>query len=240
MRYHCPSTASLRLDITETLQRIEECRNNGRKISLIAYTTLASAKTIEAHPNLNRRLYHGIFRKVIASFDHITVTLLVERQEPSGEHVLLPLLIRDTNKCTLEEIHARIKETKTKNLKDLSEFSKIEKVRRFPKVFLGLMFFLSRLSPRFSGENYATYALSSVAIENSALLGGQTAVSRTSFFPCSIRDEVLAIDGTPQVRKVLFVSLAVDHFVVDGMEAQRAIRTFQDLMENPEILIPEG
>ena len=239
LRYHCPITANLRIDVTDTLKRIEECRSNGRKISFIAYTTLASAKTVEAHPNLNRRLYHGLFRKVLASFNHITVALVVGREDPTGENILLPLMIRDVHKCTLEEIHEHIKSTKTKELDTLDEYSKLQKLRKLPKFLIHFALFLSRLSPKYSGEQFATYALSSVTTENSVTLGGHTAASRTTFFPGNIRDEVLAINGKPEVRRVLFIGLSADHFVVDGMEVQQAITTFQNLMENPNTLIPE-
>lgn len=238
LKYHCPMTACLRLDVTETLKRIETRRAQGEQVSLISYITLASAKTIEAHPKLNRRIYHGLFRKTIVSFDHITAGILVGRQEEGGEEVLVPLTIRDVNTLSLGEIHAIIKGAKAGPLEEVDAYRSVKNLRRLPRFLIGVAQFFSRTSPRYGAKRFATYALSSVTTENSAAIGGHTVASRTTFFPGNLREEVLAVNGEPAVRKVLFLGISADHFVVDGMDLQRATTTFQGLMEDPDTLLP--
>ena len=240
LKFHCPMTACLRLDITDTLKRIEQCREAGQKISFIAYTTLASAKTIEAHPKLNRRLYYGLLRKSVATFDHITAGLVVGRKDPQGEDVLLPLTIRNTNERSLEELHGIIKGTKADPLDKVGAYDKLQQVRTLPRVLIGFMHFLFRSSPKYTDEKFSTYALSSVTSKNGAAIGGHTVANQTTFFPGNLRDEVLAIDGEAVVRKVLYIGLSADHFVVDGMDLQRAVGTFQNFMENPDTLLPKS
>ena len=238
LRYHCPITACLQIDVTETLKRIETCRSNGQAVSLTSYITLASAKTIEAHPRLNRRIYHGLFRRTIVSFDHISAGILVGRTEASGEEVLIPLIIRDANTLSIGEIHAAIKAAKAKPLDEVDAYQSLKKLRGLPKFLIGVAQFVSRTSPRYASKRFATYGVSSVSAEDSAAIGGHTVASRTTFFPGNLRDEVLAVDGKPAVRKVLFIGFSADHFVVDGMDLQRATGTFQQLMEDPDTLLP--
>ena len=239
MRYHCPMTACLRIDVTDTLQRIEECRAAGRKVSFISYLTLATAKTVEAPPRLNQRLYHGIFRKVLVTFDHITAGLVVGRKEPTGEEILIPLTIRNPHQHSMEEIHELIKNTKTKPLGGLEAYDKLQKVRKLPKFLIGVAQFFMRINPGVADKRFSTYALSSVTAKDTVAIGGHTTANQTTFFPANLRDEVLAVNGAPAVRKVLFIGLSADHFVVDGMDLQRAITTFQTFMENPDTLLGE-
>lgn len=238
LRYHSPITACLRIDVTDTLERIDTCRAEGQAVSLISYITLASAKTIEAHPRLNQRIYHGLFRKTVATFDHITAGLLVARREDGGEEVLIPLMIRDTNTRSLEEIHDIIEDAKTGPLNQAGSYQSLKKLRRLPKFLIGFAQFLSRTSPRYGEKRFATYGLSSVTTRDSPAIGGHTVASRTTFFPGNIREEVLAVNGEPAVRKTFFIGLSVDHFMVDGMDLQRAVSTFQSFMENPDTLLP--
>ena len=160
------------------------------------------------------------------------------RKETGGEEVLIPLMIRDTNTLSLAEIHGIIEDAKTGPLDQAGSYQSLKKLRRMPRFVIGFAQFLSRTSPRYGEKRFATYGLSSVTTRDSPAIGGHTVASRSTFFPGNIRDEVLAINGEPAVRKVFFIGLSVDHFMVDGMDLQRAISTFQTLMENPDTLLP--
>ena len=240
-RFHCPMTAVLRIDVTDTIQRIEELRAEGHKVSFIAYLCKATAKTIEQHPRLNHRLYHSFFgRKIETTFDHISCGLLVAREDPNGEEVLLQLVLKTPNEMSVEEIHQAIKDNKATPLEDLESYKKLQKVRTLPRFLIPFIHFLFRSNPKHTAQNYSTYGLSSVMQPDSIIVGGHTPSNQTTFFPTSLRDEVLAIDGEPKVRKVLIVGFSTDHFVVDGMDVQRATNTIRKYLENPETLLSSG
>ena len=237
-RFHCPMTAILRIDVTDTVHRIIEMRAEGHKVSFIAYLCKATAKTIEEHPRLNNRLYHSFFgRKREATFGHISCGMLVAREDPDGEEVLLQLVLKNPNEMSVEEIHRVIKENKAPPLEELESYKKLEKARNLPRFLIPFLHFLFRSNPKHTAESFSTYGLSSVMQPDSIIVGGHTPSNQTTFFPTSLRDEVLAIDGKPQVRKVLIVGFSSDHFVVDGMDVQRATHTIRRYLENPETLL---
>jgi pyruvate/2-oxoglutarate dehydrogenase complex dihydrolipoamide acyltransferase (E2) component len=237
-RFHCPMTAILRIDVTDTLQRIKEMRAEGHKVSFIAYLCKATAKTIEENPRLNHRLYHTLFgRKLEASFDHISCGLLVAREAPDGEEVLLQLILKNPNEMSVEEIHRSIKENKATPLEELDSYKKLQKVRTLPRFLIPLIHFFFRSNPKHTDQSFSTYGLSSVMQPDSVILGGHTPSNQTTFFPTSLRDEVLAINGKPEVRKVLVVGFSTDHFVVDGMDVQRATHTIRKYLEDPQTLL---
>ena len=47
------------------------------------------------------------------------------------------------------------------------------------------------------------------------------------------------MDGQVVPRMMLSVGLSVDHFLVDGMEVQRAALTLQRLLQDPEAVLAE-
>jgi pyruvate dehydrogenase E2 component (dihydrolipoamide acetyltransferase) len=52
-----------------------------------------------------------------------------------------------------------------------------------------------------------------------------------------LTEEVVAHDGAITIEKRMKVSLSADHRVVDGAEAAKFFKTFQELLENPESLV---
>ncbi len=56
-----------------------------------------------------------------------------------------------------------------------------------------------------------------------------------------VQDEVVPVDGQPAVRPVLPVLMVFDHRLIDGVRAARLLRTFADLLADPEAAFgPEG
>jgi len=236
-RFHCPISGICELDVTDTLHRIEELRAQGRKVGLIAYLTKATAKTIEAHPRLNNRLFHGLLWKREVSYDHITCGILAERQNAKGENILIPITVRNVHQKSIEEIHALIKEHKASPLEELETYKQVARLDKIPRWLIPLIHFLFRTHPRYSAEKFSTYGLSSIIRHDGPMLSGNAPSNQTTFFPFNLTDQVVAHNGEPTIRRILRVGVAVDHFLLDGMDLQRAIATFQKYVEDPSTLL---
>ena len=57
-----------------------------------------------------------------------------------------------------------------------------------------------------------------------------------AFLPAWVSDQPRVVDGEIAVRKVLTVTLALDHFLVDGHDGFLAIRFLEKLLAEPERL----
>ena len=55
-----------------------------------------------------------------------------------------------------------------------------------------------------------------------------------------IVEEPVVVDHEIKVAKVLKLSLACDHRVIDGGTAQRAMNRLKELLSDPELLLMEG
>ena len=53
-------------------------------------------------------------------------------------------------------------------------------------------------------------------------------------------EEPVVVDHEIKVAKVLKLSLACDHRVIDGGTAQRAMNRLKELLSDPELLLMEG
>ena len=53
----------------------------------------------------------------------------------------------------------------------------------------------------------------------------------------AVRDQVVAVNGTPAVRPMMEITLSCDHRAVDGATAARFLRTLVQYMEAPLLLL---
>jgi pyruvate dehydrogenase E2 component (dihydrolipoamide acetyltransferase) len=80
-------------------------------------------------------------------------------------------------------------------------------------------------------------------ITNIGSLGGQYATPIINYPECAIlalgriTDKPVAVDGKIEIRKMLPVSLAFDHRIIDGAEAARFVNDVKKHLENPEMLL---
>ena len=229
----------MEIDVTDSLAHVEALRGEGRQIGFTAFFAKATAMTIQAHPRLNRRLFHGLFRRREVVFDHITCAMVAERVLDSGELVVLPMKIRNIDQCSVDEIHARIRSVKRDPLDKVEGFQAIQKSKKVPRFLIPLLHFLYRSQPKLIDRDFSTYGVSSVVIPNAPVIAGNAPANQTTFFPFNLKERPEVVDGQVVPRMMLSVGLSVDHFLVDGMEVQRAALTLQRLLQDPEAVLAD-
>jgi len=237
MRYHSPISASCIFDITDTLARIDRDRAAGRKVGLVSAFIKATAICIEKYPQFNQRMFHNMFGSPrIATFDEISCNTVVGRQAENGEAILLPLVLRRANTMSVEDIQGAIRHYKTAPLNELDAASQLQQVSRLPRWLIRFLHWRFRREPGFLISKVGTYAVSALPHHGTGGVASFTPTSQTAFFPTTLQEQVLPIDGEPAIRTTLTCTITGDHGIVDGLDVQQVAMELKRLIENPDLI----
>jgi pyruvate/2-oxoglutarate dehydrogenase complex dihydrolipoamide acyltransferase (E2) component len=245
-KFHAPITIVLKLDVTELTAALEREHDEGRRITLLAYLVKATSVLLEKHPRLNHHLFHGLTHKYEVDFGEISCNLVVLRRGPGGERVLLPVVMRDSNQRSLEEINQEIRRYRRTPLAELAEIQAVQRARKMPLAAMKYFSFKCRSDPRFYRKYFGTYGMSSILHD---LGGGRVALNQTTgvlssiyantavaFLPTAVSEEARVVGGQVAVRKVLTMTTVVDHHVIDGHDALFALEDLDELIEKGTLL----
>jgi pyruvate/2-oxoglutarate dehydrogenase complex dihydrolipoamide acyltransferase (E2) component len=238
--YHASVTGVFHWDVTDTLARIERDRERGRDVGFAAYTLKATSLIIAKYPKLNSRLFHRWFglREVI--WKEISCNLIVSRKGNNDEDIILPVVIRNTDQKTIEELHQTIRDLKKGNLQELPSYQMRKKIRKIPRIALRIFDYLVRTRPKYYIDRFGTFNLSAIIHYNSGGVAGSAISPSTTFYPTNIEDRPHVHNGEIAIRKVILFGICVDHYLVDGLYSVKAMEELKELIENPEtILGPE-
>jgi pyruvate/2-oxoglutarate dehydrogenase complex dihydrolipoamide acyltransferase (E2) component len=236
-RFHCPVTLVYEFDLTETLSVLERARGAGAPVSLTALLVKATGLVLDRHPRLNRHVFRRWGRRFEAAFDDVSCTLIVGRQSPGGEDVLFPVLIRKPGQLSIPEIHGIVRHHKEEPLELLPQMAAFRRIQRLS--WLGRKYFSykARSDPRFYARYYGSYGLASnVARDWGPVAGGGVANTGVAFFPGVIREVPRVVGGEIRVRRVLYLGVVADHFLLDGADLARAMESLRSLLESPALL----
>ena len=236
-RFHCSVSGNYEFDITDTLQRIEEKKQAGKDVGLTALLVHATSQILEQFPRLNHHLFHDFLgRKKEVAFDHISCTLIVQRTNEKGEDILIPLLLRNSNKMSIAEIHQSIRHHKKSPLNELPQAASLEKLKKTPLWALKYFSYKARSDPKFYERRFGTYGLSSLTAHGwGGIAGSAVANVASAFFPATIQERPKVIEGEVKARTVLTMGIVADHYIVDGMDIVRAMDVLRSLIEEPEL-----
>lgn len=242
-KFHMPVTVMCEYDVTELLARLERERERGKPVGLAAFAAAATSKLLEQQPRLNHHLFTDAFgRKREIAFDEISCTLVVQRTSRTGEEILLPLVLRGTNRMSAWEIHERVRHHKRGDVETLRQFRDMQRVKRLPSLALKYFSYKARSDPEFYLKYFGTYGLSSlVSYGGSAFAMSTIANTTAAFFPGTIKERPMVVGGAIVPRSVMNFGFVFDHFIVDGLDMVRAGEGLRELMENPnKVLGPES
>ena len=135
-RFHCSVSGVAEYDVTELRTRLRQERRSGRDVSLAAVLAKATATLMREQPHLNRHQFTGILgRRRIVQFKQIHCTLVVARRAHGGgdaeaEEILLPLLISDIDKLSLDDIEMQIRAARSTPLAELDQYRQLQRANR--------------------------------------------------------------------------------------------------------------
>jgi pyruvate/2-oxoglutarate dehydrogenase complex dihydrolipoamide acyltransferase (E2) component len=228
--------ALIEIDVTEARRMIRENKKKGMKISFTAWIIKCISCVCEEY-----KLIHGVKKgkhKVVV-FDDVDISILVER-EVQGEKVPLPYIIRRTNEKSISDIFHEIKQVQRQSVENEGDYVLGGGMNKFfMKAYYSLPGFVRRLfikrlmhSPILTKKNMGTVVVTSL---------GMMGRFNGWFVPISIHPLTFAIGSiikkpgiihdTVAIREFLFITVLVDHDVIDGAPSARALARLIDLLE---------
>ena len=239
LRFNCPMSGTFHFDVTDLYKKIKDLKKEGYSVGLVSCLVKATSLSIEKFPRMNNRIFHTLLGKKEVRYDSINCGLAATRLDPKGEEVIIPIILRGSNKLSIQDIHKQIKNNKILPIEGLESYEWLQKSRRLPRFLIPFVHYLFRSYPKFSAKNSSTFAISSIMEENSSLVSSHAPANQTTFFPISLKDQAVVHNGEVKPRKILAVTFCVDHFLVDGMDVQRCGNYLKNLLEKPDILLKE-
>lgn len=240
-RFHATLSTNLDFDVTELLEAIARGRAAGRQVGFLAALVKATGLVLRRHPRLNHHLFHGLFRKVEVDFEEIACQIVILRQAPHGEKVLLPVVIPGSDALSVDEIQAILHHHQTAPLETLPQIAAVERYKRLPRALMKVFSYKCRSDPRFYRRYFGTYAISPLLVEEdgivkeSVLCRSAHSISNVccAFFPLAVGDQPAVVDGQVTSRKILSIMMACDHYLVDGHDLFFAGHYLRLLLERP-------
>ena len=175
----------------------------------------------------------------VVAFDDVDISILVER-EVQGERVPLPYIIRKTNKKSISDIFHEIKQVQQQSVENEGDYVLGGGMKAFfMKAYYSSPGFVRRFfikrwinSPILTKKNMGTVVVTSL---------GMMGKFNGWFVPISIHPLTFAIgsivkkpgviDDKIAIREFVYITVLVDHDVIDGAPSARALASLIDLME---------
>jgi pyruvate/2-oxoglutarate dehydrogenase complex dihydrolipoamide acyltransferase (E2) component len=234
-----PMVAVLELDVTTALERIAGLRQDGARVTLFAFMVRAIAVAISEHPHLNL-VRHG---RRLVQFEDVDVNVPVEVPTPDGPFPR-QVIIRRAQARSVEEILAEIEAARARHANtghtgDEDRWAQ-GALRLFgwlpwPLRFAVLRFLMGSAFriKAYSGTTQVTSVSKFVAIPGFAFTFA-TGPRAALFVVGSVAEKPWARGSEVEVRKVLSLSVMVDHDLVDGAPVARFATRLRELVESAD------
>ena len=235
MKHHIK--ALIELDVTDARKMITEIKRQNKNISFNSWLIKCISKAVEEY-----REIHGIRRgkRKIVIFEDIDISLMIER-EIQGEKVPLPYVIRKTNEKSISAICGEIRSGQRQEIDGEGDFVLGEKKSgQLMKVYYSMPAFIRRMiwrhlirSPFLTKQSMGTVMITSVGMAGK--INGwviPVSVHPLSFAVGSIVKKPGVADDRIEIREYLYMTVSVDHDVIDGAPAARILSKLTKLIES--------
>lgn len=231
--------ALIELDVTEARELIRQYRRQNKgELSFTAWMLKCIAQAISENKTVHA-VRKGKNRLVI--FNDIDISIVIEK-ELRGEKIPLPLVIRKVNEKTLKDIHEEIKSAKDQVVADEQDYLLGEnKFKWAMKFYVSLPQFLRLfIWKRFILRNPLLMKKMSgtVVVTSLGMMGNVRGWAiPVSLLPiCFAMGSIVKKPGVVKkqiaIREYLYMTILIDHDVVDGAPAARFVSRLTELVEN--------
>jgi pyruvate/2-oxoglutarate dehydrogenase complex dihydrolipoamide acyltransferase (E2) component len=199
-------------------------------VSFTAYIVYCLGHAVGEHPMLHA---YRKGRKKLVIFDDVDVNTLIEKRKPDGAMVPVPYIVRGANRKSLAAINHELRQAVGSDMHDDRGVRQRRRIMRLPRAARALLWRWTLRDPVRLKQQWGTVAVSNVG---SCMLPRPFWGISNSFLTCTLTiggryDRVAWIDGRPEPRKTLSVTLTVDHDIVDGAPAARFGQTLTRMLE---------
>lgn len=237
-----PMAGFIELDVTDALTALDRLKKRGVRVSLFAFVVRAIGVAISEHPDLNL-VRHG---KRLARFEDVDISVPVEVETPEGRFPK-EVVVRRAQHKSAPEIFAELEGGRTRHVRtgDTGEEDRwshrlMRLVRHLPRfVRLAVIRFVLRSAFRIKARAGTTLVTSvgkfaSIPGHQLTLITGPRA---SSYVVGAVVEKPWAHAGQLALRKVLAITIVVDHDLVDGAPAARFALRLQQLIESADGLV---
>ncbi|MEF8848042.1 MAG: 2-oxo acid dehydrogenase subunit E2 [Candidatus Thermoplasmatota archaeon] len=223
-------------DITESKQKIEKIKNEGKKdISFTSWIIKCYAEALSENKNLNS--YRSGNKLYI--FDDVDVSVPVERSFKDKQKTMI-YLVRKANEKTTLEITREIRKVQKEEITEKKEVlgKKLTLTERIvlnsPSVIKKIFLMVTRRAAKLKKKHLGTAGITSIGMKGKfggwlTSLGG---LSTTYIDIAGIEKKPAVINDEIKIRENLYLTVIVDHDIVDGSPAARFVERFVELIEN--------
>ena len=226
--------------MTELFAALAAAKARGEQAGFTAAVAKATALVVARHPNLKQHLFHGLFAgRSVSEYDGVTSAMMVQRTDARGEDVLFAATLRDADRRTVADLHVQIDRYKRAPLDELPEYQALARLQKIPALLRTLLSYKLRSSAAFYEKTIgATYGVSAYcgAARVPITTGHALAPMACSFFVGTATDRPWVVGGVVTVRKILSLSMTVDHYLVDGVEAVQVLSEIGEKLASPAAL----
>lgn len=230
-RRMAPMTAVVQVDVTEVWERLEE-----EDLSPTAYVLACVGRAAAAHPEVHA--YRDWFGRLV-THDDVNIATMIEVASSTG---LFPLahVVRNADTRSVSELSAELRNVKVKPQVGRSGRMMMHRWGRIASWIPGLPWAVYAVARRSSlvRRGIGTVAVSSVGM----MIGGSGGVisvmtlASLQMLVGGATDRPWVVDGEVTVRRILDITVQVDHRVVDGGPAGRFGATIRQLLEDPDLV----
>lgn len=230
--------ALIELDVTESRNKIRAIKEgSGNGISFTSWMLKCISQAMVENRHVHA-LKKGRNRLII--FNNIDLSIIVEK-EVNGVLVPLPLVIRDLNQKSLNEIYYEIEDAKNKIIENETDYV-LENNRKNVqmKLFTFLPQFIRLYIWKILLNNpFRIKKMMGTAVVTSVGMMGNAdgwiipySIHPACFALGSIVKKTGVVDNSIVIREYLKMTILLDHDVIDGAPAARFVSQLSDYIEN--------
>ena len=225
-------------DVTELreLLRINKKRS-GKSISFTSYIAYCLSKAV------NEQKYMHALRKgrKLVIYDDVDLAVIIKRKV-EGASQPVSYILRSTNRKSFKEIQTELLKAKTAPLGENMALNKYEKLFfKAPKCLRKIFWWITRRNPQIRKKFLGTVGLTSLSMFGSGKIQPFPITPMTLTLAVgAVNSEVRMIEGRPESREMLNLTLCADHDIIDGAHMMRFIERLKPLIQYQYIGVLEA
>jgi pyruvate/2-oxoglutarate dehydrogenase complex dihydrolipoamide acyltransferase (E2) component len=219
--------AMFEVDITSVNEMLSKRTERVHTVTMqLAYLLWCYGKAVAQHPEMQARLY----KDELYFFEDVDISMIFEKEAPSGIKVPVPYVFRAVQKKSFEEIMAELQKVNNAPIHEMYQSKKSNAIRKLPKWLRMYLMKKSLANPLKWKDMLGTVAFTTL---------GMTVRNRVMYpvpvgpYGCMLAaGSYYHIKEEGKTKTKWGLVLNFDHNLVDGGPAIRFGRTFMTLVES--------
>lgn len=229
--------ALIELDVTDSRKLIRKQKTLSKRISFNSWLIKCISYAVEEFKQI-----HAVRKgkRKLVVFEDVDISIVIER-EVEGKKVPLPYVIRKSNEKSISDIFDEIKNGREQSIAGEEDYVLGKKENKYlAKMYYWMPGFVRRLiwtaiikSPFLTKQNMGTVMITYVGMIGK--INGwviPVSIHPLCFAIGSIIKKPGVINDRIEIREYLYITVLIDHDIIDGAPAVRALSKLTKLVES--------